>query len=150
MPLCTTLVLPTSLNYHSYSKTRATHLYFMYFFSPNFAPSQFHCLHSLCQPRCSTQPANMTGTAASLSRLTDGGTNPALWHCCVPQPKHKNCPQCPALSANTTSSAVNKSKANLAYRQLLWKSLWARSAWQRNPSYSYAGNLLHCNCTLYK
>lgn len=56
----------------------------------------------------------------------------------------------PVLPASTRSSAVSKSKAKPTYNRLLWRSLWARSAWQRNSSYGSAGKLLYCNCTLYK
>lgn len=148
LPLCIIPVLPITWNYQDYSKTS---FFFFFFFQiwliSGMEPFQWWGTAQLGFPGT----AGSAGLCYPASRKAGGKDQTHVFGIAgFPRLKYNNCPQRPALSTNTRSCAVNKSKANPTYKQLLWKSLWARSAWQRNSSYSYAGKLLYCNCTLYK
>lgn len=179
MPLCMILVLPMFLIKHHYFKLFFFPLFcFQILQLSSFAAVCSCSSHPLAAPR-SAEPADVfswdgfqwPSTSPSLRRRAPivhwhGGQQPPAARASgalarqeqrIPtepfgivtfaQLKRNN--RCKAC-ALARSSAVKRSKAKPTYNWLLWRSLRARSAWQRNSSYGSAGKLLYCNCTLYK
>lgn len=127
MPPCMIPVLPVFLNNHHYLKPLFL----------SFKKKEISFLSS--DP--STTPLQQSPSKGS--HLNSLASSPSYHSSIITRAS-------PMFSANMRSSAVSKNDANLTYNRLLGESLWARSAWQRNPAYSSAGKLLYCNCTLYK